>query len=121
MPALRAKLAVHAPPTRVRLTDRSLDEIASELAARRVRPAREEGFAEGRRNGAAESATLFDAAVARLEDERVAREEQASAWAVRFAVEIARHLLRREVTAGHYDVEQIVRETLARSGVGRGA
>jgi len=41
--------------------------------------------------------------------------------ASRLAVEIARTLLRREIDAGRYDIERIVRETLLASGTGRGA
>jgi hypothetical protein len=68
-----------------------------------------------------EAAVLLDRAVERLEETRAAQEEQATVWAIKFGVEIARHLVRREIAAGRHDVERIVRETLAQSGVGREA
>jgi flagellar biosynthesis/type III secretory pathway protein FliH len=40
---------------------------------------------------------------------------------VLLATKIARELLRAEIDVGHYDLERVVRDALAVSGVGRGA
>ena len=121
MAARPPTIRLHAPPLRVRASERSLDELSSALVEKRVRDARESASSEGRRAGAREASVVLDRAVDRLEETRAALEEQATVWAVKFAVEIARHLVRREIAAGRHDVERLVRETLAQSGVGREA
>jgi flagellar biosynthesis/type III secretory pathway protein FliH len=76
--------------------------------------------AVGLRGAGLRAAAALDAACARLDQ---AREEAAASLAlhaVQLAVEIAQTLVRAEVSAGRHDLEAIVREALAASGVGRG-
>ncbi len=87
--------------------------------------ARREGRIEGRVEGErAVRATLgraLDEAAAALHAAREeALDEVPRAVAV-LATAIARQLLAVELDAGRYDVEAMVRETLAASGVGRGS
>ncbi len=85
----------------------------------------EEAFERGRRAGeeqlrAALGAT-FDAALGEIETLRESAVARLAQDAANLAVEIARELVRCETKAQRHDIERIVRETLAASGVGRGA
>ena len=85
----------------------------------------DEAFERGRRAGeeelrAALGAT-FDAALAEIEALRESAVARLAQDAADLAVEIARELVRCETRAQRHDIERIVRETLAASGVGRGA
>jgi len=65
------------------------------------------------------AAGALDQAVEQLEAARTEALENLSGEAVTLAVEIAQHLLRAEIQAGNYDMERIVRDTLATADVGR--
>jgi len=75
--------------------------------------------AAGVREGEERAAAVLDAAVERL----TALEQEAGAALARnateLAIEIARTLLRTELTRGNYDIERIVRETLSEAATGR--
>src|SRR5688572_28908290 len=114
------KIALHAAPKSVRHASRTLSEIAVEHSALGLRSAYERGLAEGEALATRTAAARLDSAAERLESARVALENDAYVFALRFAVEVARHLVRREIAAGSHDVERIVRETLGLSGVDRG-
>jgi len=88
--------------------DRALERLLDE--------ARAEGASAERERGAA----ALLAAADRLDAHRVESDEAVAHTAVELAVEIARHLVAVEVQAGRHDVERIVRDVLAASGVGRG-
>ena len=90
--------------------------LAQRLDAR-LAAAREEGRRAGEDAAQASSARLFDEACERLAEAR----EELARQAVELALGIAGALLRVELSAGRHDIERIVRETLAQSGVGRGA
>ena len=81
-------------------------------------------LAEARAEGAAaerlRAAGALEAAALRLEAFRGETERAAAHTAVELGLEIARHLVAVEVHTGRHDVERIVREVLAASGVGRG-
>jgi len=79
------------------------------------------GVEEGRRLATQEAAGAMERASAELATacERLVPDLAASA--VDLAVDIARSVVRNEVSLKHHDIEKIVRETLAASGVGRGA
>lgn len=83
----------------------------------------ERGRARGLAQGAAEAATGAARALAEAGERLDAFREEAggrlAASAAELAVEIARRLLRVEVDAGRYDLERIVRETLAAASVER--
>ena len=88
--------------------DRALEGLLAE--------ARAEGASAERKRAAG---ALLKAAE-RLEAYRAEADGAAAHTAVELAVEIARHLLAVEIQAGRHDVERIVRDVLAASGVGRG-
>jgi flagellar biosynthesis/type III secretory pathway protein FliH len=103
-------------PVAARIVAGGLDQVLAGWLGERERSAFERGVAQGREVALASAAGALDGAAARLDAEL----DRASAVAVEVALEIARVLLRREVQLGNFDLEQIVRETLALSGVGRG-
>jgi len=84
---------------------------ASQLEAARL---------QGERRGREAAAVVLDQLARELEE----REERLKATLARtaseLALEIARTLLRSEISEGRYDLERIVRDTLRDSGVGRG-
>ncbi len=120
MPPVAVKIRLQSAPRIVRRASRSLAEIAGDLSARKLRSAYERGLAEGGSIAARAAAARLDAAVEHFETARLEQETEATEFALRFAVEIARHLVRKEIAAGTHDVERIVRETLSQSGVDRG-
>ncbi|MCC7011016.1 MAG: hypothetical protein IT454_00525 [Planctomycetes bacterium] len=76
---------------------------------------------QGERLASQRAAQALERAEAKLD---AAREEAAAALArssVQLAVEIARTLVRNEIDNGRMNLERIVRDSLAASGVGRGA
>jgi flagellar biosynthesis/type III secretory pathway protein FliH len=109
-------LALPRPPSDARLFAGSLDDfVAARIAARAA-----EARAQGERDAAERAARALEAACARLD---AAREEAAAnlaLHAVQLALDVAQTLVRREVAAGRHDLEAMVRESLAVSGVGRG-
>jgi flagellar biosynthesis/type III secretory pathway protein FliH len=69
----------------------------------------------------ATACAAMDEAAARVDAARNTAEEEVAGFAVKLGIAIAEHLLHVELDAGRYDLEQIVRSTLAASDVGRGA
>ena len=113
----RLSAALDAPPSNARVASGELDAALERLIRRRCDAAHAEGELRARNSAAG----ALEAACAQLER---AREEAAAALArqsVELAVEIAGVLVRREIEAGRHALETIVRESLAASGVGRGA
>ena len=106
------KLLLPKRPTGVRLAEGNLESfIQHEVDA---------GFARGRAEALSGAAALVEEAATRIDQ---AREEALLAvpgFAARFAEEIARQLLHIELAAGRHEIEAMVRETLAESGIGRG-
>jgi len=111
-------------PTRPKVV-RVFEGDPAQLIERRRRDELDRAFGLGRAEG--ERAALAGAAsTLTLATEKLARAAEAQAAelardATRLAVEIARTLLRGEIDAGRYDIERIVRETLAAASIGRGA
>jgi flagellar assembly protein FliH len=94
---------------------------ADALVARHVADQVERARREGQRAACDTAAKALTAASERLD---LAREEAAAALAsqaVELALEIARALIRAEVSAGRHGLEAMVRDALAASGAGRGA
>lgn len=114
------RVLVPTRPASVRIFEGDRAQLVERRRQDELDQAFARGRAEGERSalvGAASALTLAADKVARaaeLQGNELARD------ATRLAVEIARTLLRREIDAGRYDIERIVRETLAASGVGRG-
>ena len=94
-----------------RLLARGADEVHALVRAR----ARAEGERDARERGCA----ALDAAVTRVGELEQRLGAELAHAATELAVEIARVLLRRELPAGGYELERIVRETLAEAAVGR--
>lgn len=110
------RVTTHREPNGARITSGGLDAAREHLCARREREAFERGRADMRQS----IGSGFDAAVERLDAAREEALQHLNHTAVELAVDIARQLLRVELPAGHYDLVQIVRETLAFSGDSRG-
>lgn len=115
MSSERYRVRLDALPTAARLLANGSEAVLAERLAR----ARAEGHAAGQVAGRQQGAEVLDAAVERL----TALEHEAHAalarTSVEVAMEIARTILRREIGAGNYDMEKIVRETLAEAATGR--
>jgi len=104
------------PPRGFRLVERDLGTwIDDEVAA-----ARAVGHAAGYAEAMAGAAGAFEAAARRLDADREEAAEALSAFATRFACEVARHLLHQDIKDQAHDIEAMVRATLAEAGVGRG-
>jgi len=113
----RERIALEAPAVSARVLAHGVASVEGALLERAFAAGREQGLAEG----LAQAGDGLDRAAARLS----ALEEEARAALARtaseLAVEIARVLLRVEIARENYDLEKLVRESLAESGVGRGA
>lgn len=108
---LRLRLPLAARVRGVRLLARGAAAVQGELAAR----------AAGQRAALEAATARLEAAAERVERQAEAARAQLARAGTELGLEIARTLLRAEVARGHYDLEKLVRETLAQSGVGRGA
>jgi len=114
-----AALAVrlHTLPTALRVVEPAEVRARAEAEAR----AHARGVAEGEARFSAVAMKRIDDAVEQL---RVAREISDRAVVedtTRLALAIAREIVRTEIDAGRYDIQRIVRESLAASGAGRAA
>jgi flagellar biosynthesis/type III secretory pathway protein FliH len=116
---LRQRLSVelHAPPTRVRVVDGDLDAALN----RRLQAAVNSGIALGRAQDRDRAARALDLACQQLGTARENAPAQIAKSAVELAVEIARTIVRSEIDSGRMGLEQMVREALHASGVGRAA
>lgn len=114
------RLATAERPLSAHRSDLSLDVFAAALdrdrQAKIAGAEREAGFAEA----TASAAKALSMAVDQLDEARERAEEALSADAVALGLEIARQILKIEIEAANYDLEKIVRATLAASGVKRG-
>jgi flagellar biosynthesis/type III secretory pathway protein FliH len=111
-----ARLSLPRRPSGARLCAGSAADLSRALLERVRAEARE----EGRRRAEGEAAGALEQALAALEQRRAEAEGELARQAVELALEIAEALLQRAVDAGAYDLERIVREALAASGVSRG-
>src|SRR5262245_4331589 len=106
-------------PSGVRLVAGGRDAyVAALVAAERAR-AREQGHREGAEEALRSAAGKLEAAATRLDRDREHARERLSGAAAELAIAIARELARVEIRAGRQDVERLVREVLAQSGIGR--
>ena len=108
----REELALDGPVAEVRLIAHG--QAAQELLIESARAA-------GERAGRAAAAATLDAAVLRLNALEEELRGSLARTAAELALEIARTLLRTELARGNYDLERLVRETLAEASVGRSA
>jgi len=77
------------------------------------------GVAEGRRLEREGACARLDDAVERIRADRDQAEKELGEIAIELALATTRALLLRELAAGNYDLERLVRETLAEANVGR--
>jgi flagellar biosynthesis/type III secretory pathway protein FliH len=119
--ARRARVALPSPPSAVRVLPGAGREGLEAFVQARVDAARSEGEQAGRALERADAARVLAGAAESLEAARADALEAVGADSVKLAVEIAQYLLRAEIRADNYDLERIVRETLAASEAGRGA
>lgn len=111
------RIRLHATPARAHLSGvGDLDSVSARLLEEHWLAVHE----QGRRDERSAHAALLDAAAERLDAARERAETELAPFACELALAIASEILRVEVDAGRYDLERIVRETLAASGVGRG-
>lgn len=106
-------LRLESAPTTARVVPGGLDALVKRCMA--------QARAEGERDASQRAAKAFEAAVVKLEASQAEAADALARNAVQLAVEIARTLVRVEIDAGRHGLEKIVRESLAASGVGRGA
>ena len=109
------------PPTGVRVVDGTSEAYVARVQRSTLDDAYARGLAEGERRALERGASALDAAAERLDEARTKAQPELAATAIDLAIEIARAVVRCEIEAGHHGIEKIVRETLATSGVGRGA
>jgi flagellar biosynthesis/type III secretory pathway protein FliH len=112
-------LSTSRPPTSARLVEAGLETwLDAELEARET-TAHRRGEEAGRESANATSARALDAAAERLDAARAEAAAGLAGAAVELAVAIARELVLVEVDAGRYDLERLVRDSLAVADVGR--
>ena len=111
---LRATL--NARPSGARVVVGTLEGSLTRSVQRRCDAARAEGESRARDF----AAKALDEACARLDAAREVAATKLARSAVELAVEIARVLVRRDIDTGRHDIQAMVRESLAASGVGRG-
>ena len=113
------RLRTARAPRGARLVAGGLDALGQSLEEERF----EAALARERRAAHEEATRTARALEAAAEALDAAREQAVAALggdAVSLAVEIARQILKVEIAASNYDLEQMVRSTLAASGVKRG-
>lgn len=117
----RMSIELELAPSGVELRPGRAGDFLAERHEALLERARAEGRAQGERAALEGPAKRLDEAVERLEAALVELRAEAERNAVELALGIARQLVRAELSEGTHDVERIVRDTLAQSGVGRGA
>lgn len=108
-------------PAGVRVVEGTSDEFVARARRVSADETYARGLADGERRAFERGAGALAAAAERLDEARLKAQPELVATAIDLAVEIARAVVRCEIAAGHHGIERIVRETLASSGVGRGA
>jgi len=114
-------LSVPAAPRTLRVAGDSRAAFVAELRAAERTSEYERGRADGERAALERAAGALDSAAERVDQARDSATQALAGAAVELALEIARSIVCAEVEAARHDIERIVRDTLAASGVGRGA
>ncbi len=120
-PSKRCTLALGSAPVAARVVPGRLDEFSGRLTQDLELSTFERGRQEGRTQAAEQAAGALERAATELDRAREQASAELSKSATQLALGLARILLRREISQGGYELERIVRESLALSGVGRGA
>ena len=108
-----------SPPSSARVVPGSPEVAFEEIVRERVEAAYASGVEAGVQQAVESTAGALAQASQTLEEVIETARDETARSSVELAVEIARHLLKAEVEAGRYDLERVVRETLAESGAGR--
>ncbi len=114
------QVAVGAPCTDASVSDLPFDQLAEGIARAEQDAALEIAREEARQEAAGHAVAALNEATVRLDEARALAEEALSADAVALGVEIARQVLKVQIAAGDYGLEQIVRSTLSASEIKRG-
>jgi flagellar biosynthesis/type III secretory pathway protein FliH len=112
------RLRLPARPRAVRVSAQGYEAFLDARVAEVAAAAERRGMRAGRAEALAELGALVDSAV---EQTHAAGERAAAALAARTAecvVTVAAHVLKREIDAGRYDIERMVRDTLATAATG---
>jgi len=115
------ELVLPRRPSAVRVVELDAARFAAERRQQDLDEAFRRGVAEGERRALTGAAGALDLAAQRLDEAREKAGPELVSAAIDLATEIARAVVRCEIAAGRHGIEKIVRETLAASGVGRGA
>lgn len=114
------RIAATTAPSAARLGSGDLEAATARAFQRREDEAYARGLEAGRRAAHLELGQGFEAALERLDASRDAALERINHTSIELALGIARQLLRAELPTERYDLEGIVRSTLAFSESGRG-
>lgn len=114
------RVATSALPVAVRVSTRTLDEVAQGISDQRLADVAAAARAEGHAEAVRGSCAALQEAADRLDAAREQAEDALAGDAIHLAVEIARQILKIEIAARNYDLETIVRATLAASEIKRG-
>lgn len=120
MGSSRHILATGGPILEAQLSERDASAVLAERQQLRIAAAFAAGVEEGRGTVLADAADVLDEAVGRLDAFRERASLEVAHDAVELAVEIARQLVQRQVQAGDYDLERMVRGALDAADIGRG-
>ena len=119
-PSGRVRAATCTRPTGARLADERLDVLARRLDKERLDAAADAASERAVQDALATAGAALAESVTKLDSARERAEDALPSDAVNLAVEIARQLLKVEIRAENYDLEMIVRATLAASDIKRG-
>ena len=116
----RFRIQVGTPCTGVQENERSLEELAAATLGASQDAATEIARKEGHDDAVAHAARALEAAASRLDAAREDAEKALAGNAIDLAVEIARQILKVQISAGDFALEQIVRSTLSASEIKKG-
>ncbi|HED63962.1 MAG TPA: hypothetical protein ENJ09_00240 [Planctomycetes bacterium] len=117
----RSRVPTTAPVRGARLLPNPEGLPTLDLVVRRIRDeARSDGLEEGARREREAVGPLLDRITSDLDASATQALEELPRVAIQLASSIARTVLKREIASGEYDIEGMVRETLAEANVGRG-
>ncbi len=116
----RFRVAVGATCVEAKKSERSLDEIGEDLLRADRETAMGIARQEGHDDATAHAVNALNAATERLDRAREDAEEGLASNAINLAVEIARQVLKVQISSGDFGLEKIVRSTLSASEIKHG-
>ncbi len=121
MSASPYKVSLARPIVGAQIQDLAPGVLVRSLEQERLQAAEERAHQAGYSEAMQSAAQALNLAAERLDQAREQATALLRAEAVDLAVEIARQLVQVEIAAENYDLERIVRMSLAHSGLGRGS